>query len=201
MKVQGFVLNLPGCPDPVAQSVVGPGQWGTVEPRAESFPRSRRPFPSLAIRGERSALLHPSRSPLPPASAPSVECGWVAGSVPLPFAMWSRVWEGRCASSGCGWRMDCWGPGGAGGWSQEEPRHPVGGRLDSGDGVELAGAILRASGAGSEGAATGLAAGFGGESAQEELGAVGLPLAADGLSPLPGGRRGAGTGCGADGHL
>lgn len=128
MKVQGFVLNLPGCPDPVAQSVVGPGQWGTVEPRAESFPRSRRPFPSLAIRGERSALLHPSRSPLPPASAPSVECGWVAGSVPLPFAVWSRVWEGRCASSGCGWRMDRWGPGGAGGWSQEEPRHPVGGR-------------------------------------------------------------------------
>ena len=84
-------------------------------------------------------------------------------------------------------------------------RSPViqweGGRLGSGDGVELAGAILRASGAGSEVAATGLAVGFGGESAQEEPGAVGLLLAAGGLSPLPGGPRGAGRGWGADGHL
>lgn len=87
-----------------------------------------------------------------------------------------------------------WTAGGLGVRGGGPRRSPViqweGGRLDSGDGVELAGAILRASGAGSEGAATGLAAGFGGESAQEELGAVGLPLAADGSQPAPRGPQG-----------
>ena len=97
-----------------------------MEPRAESFPRCRRPFPSLAVRGERSALLHPSRGPLPPASAPSVECGWVAGSVPLPFAVWSSLGGTLCflwlwVEDGL---LGAWGAGG----SQEEPRHPVGGR-------------------------------------------------------------------------